>query len=147
MAGLKALITSLGVDGQVTVATGLDDREMACLYRSCRVAFIGGVEDGSIAAALDAAMGGAGIVVADHDALTELVAQPDARYYPLAVDSTRSMLRRCFTDWDFCRARRRETAEGLAGYAERDTAGALVAAYRGALEARRRAVPVAAASR
>ena len=146
IAGLKALITSLGVDGQVTVATGLDDHEMACLYRSCRVAFIGGVEDGSIAAALDAAIGGAGIVVADHDALTELVAQPDARYYPMAVDSTRSMLRRCLTDWDFCQARRRETAEGLAGYAERDTAGALVAAYRGALEARRRDVPVAAAS-
>lgn len=146
-ARLNELIGSLDVHGDVLVATGLDDHDMSYLYRSCRVAFIGGVEDGSIAAALDAAAGGAGIVVADHDALMELVSQPDARYYPMAVDSTRSMLRRCLTDEEFCRARRHETAEGLAGYAERDTVDALIMAYRAALNARpRRALPAAAAS-
>ncbi len=144
---LRALIGSLGVAGQVTVATGLSDDEIGYLYGSCRVAFIGGVEDGSIGAALDAASGGAGIVVADHDALMELVSQPDARFYPMSVESTRSMLRRCLTDEEFCRARRHETVEGLAGYSQRDTTQALKRAYRRALEARpRRDLPAAAAS-
>ena len=144
---LRTLIDSLGVAGQVTVATGLGDDEIGRLYGSCRVAFIGGVEDGSIGAALEAASGGAGIVVADHDALVDLVAQPDARFYPMSVESTRSMLRRCLTDAEFCVARRDETAEGLAGYSQRDTARALKRAYRRAAEARpRRTLPAAAAS-
>ncbi len=144
---LKALISTLGVDSSVTVLTGLGDRGMRDLYRTCRIAVIGGVVDGSIGAALDAASAGAGIVVADHDALMELVAQPDARYYPTSVDSTRSVLLRCLTDGEFCRARRSETADALAGYAESDTAASLLSAYRRALEARaRRALPAAAAS-
>lgn len=144
------LLADLGVDvdGRVIVATGISPGELEWLYRSCMVTVIGGVEAGSSGAVLEAAAGGSGVVVADHDALIELVVEPDARFYPTSVDSVASMLRRCLTDREFCRARRKETARGVAGYSDSGTAEALSVVYRRAVARRpRRALAAPAASR
>ena len=148
MAQLKEAITSLGMQDQVLVATGVSEESMKHLYRSCLITLVGGVEAGSVQAALEAAAAGSGIVVADHDAFLELVPQPDARFYPMAVDSTASMLRRCLIDTEFCAARKAETAEALAGYSAAGTAAALRDAYKFAAASRpRRAFPARAAAR
>ena len=142
-------ITDLDADSRppVVVAAGLELPELRWLYRSCLVTVIGGVDNGSAAAAIEAAAYGSGVVAADHDALLELVTEPDARFYPTAMDSISSVLRRCLTDREFCRARREETARGFAGYSEEGAAEALAFAYRRAAAGRpRRRLPESAAS-
>lgn len=143
------LLSELAEDarGRVIVANSLCAGEMDWLYKSCLATVIGGVEAGSARAALEAAAGGSGVVVADHDALLELVPEPDARFYPTSVQSTASMLRRCLTDHEFCRGRREETARAFEGYSEAGTAAALAVAYQSAVAGRpRRALPASAAS-
>ena len=131
----------------VIVATGLELSELRWLYRSCLVTVIGGVDNGSAAAAIEAAAHGSGVVAADHDALLELIPEPDARFYPTSMDSISSVLRRCLTDGEFCRARREETARAFAGYSEEGAAEALTFAYRRAAAGRpRRRLPESAAS-
>ena len=132
---------------RVIVATGLAERDVRWLYRSCLITVIGGVEGGSAAAAIEAAAYGSGVVAADHDALLELIPEPDARFYPMSVESITSVLRRCLTDREFCRARREETARGFAHYSEEGAAEALALAYRRAAAGRpRRRLPNSAAS-